>query len=555
MSKNNIALIVSVIIAIVGWVKYFQNSEQVASVAEELTQQTKISAEAEQRRLELKGVVDGLQEELSRYKDAVIQKDLNKQALETIVEKTKIDLETVSARTVEVESTIQNLRNELAAALERESRAGSSESQKAAELQARIEQLIEENLGLAESLATSYKDIEKLTYSLSESGDTLNTLQDGFTILQSDHDNLKAELVSERSSRAALQSDYDNLKAELVSERSSRAALQSDHDNLKAELVSERSSRAALQSDYDNLKAELVSERSSRASLQSDHDNLKAELVGERSSRTSVSGELKSQMDTLVASEKELSLAVSEQLRLQKLLSDARSRAEKTEELEAKLNLIDTDVAAKSSALENSKEKVQSLEGELEMLNRRRDELVQQLQTKESLVDDLNAKHKAAEEQLNTLRSQMASVTKSAELEIQNLKDSVTLIRMDSDIVFRPGSTRIRQSGQLVLDKVIAYALSVSDRVISLEGHTDSIPISADKQDRFPSNWELSAARAGSAVRYLQANGIAAGRMRIAGYGEHRPVADNSTEQGRSANRRLEIVLSPAKLIERRATN
>ena len=513
MSKNNIALIVSVIIAIVGWVKYFQNSEQVASVAEELTQQTKISAEAEQRRLELKGVVDGLQEELSRYKDAVIQKDLNKQALETIVEKTKIDLETVSARTVEVESTIQNLRNELAAALERESRAGSSESQKAAELQARIEQLIEENLGLAESLATSYKDIEKLTYSLSESGDTLNTLQDGFTILQSDHDNLKAELVSERSSRAA------------------------------------------LQSDYDNLKAELVSERSSRASLQSDHDNLKAELVSERSSRTSVSGELKSQMDTLVASEKELSLAVSEQLRLQKLLSDARSRAEKTEELEAKLNLIDTDVAAKSSALENSKEKVQSLEGELEMLNRRRDELVQQLQTKESLVDDLNAKHKAAEEQLNTLRSQMASVTKSAELEIQNLKDSVTLIRMDSDIVFRPGSTRIRQSGQLVLDKVIAYALSVSDRVISLEGHTDSIPISADKQDRFPSNWELSAARAGSAVRYLQANGIAAGRMRIAGYGEHRPVADNSTEQGRSANRRLEIVLSPAKLIERRATN
>lgn len=492
MSKNNIALIVSIIIAIVGWVKYFQNSEQVASVAEELTQQTKISAQAEQQRLELKGVVDGLQEEVSRYKDAVTQKDLNKQALETIVEKTKFDLETVSARTVEVESTIQNLRNELAAALERESRASSSESQKAAELQARIEQLIEENLGLAESLATSYKDIEKLTYSLSESGDTLNALQDGFTILQSDH---------------------------------------------------------------DNLKAELESERSIRGSLQSDHDNLKAELVSERSSRTSVSGELKSQMDILVASEKELSLAVSEQVRLQKLLADARSREEKTDELEAKLNLVDTDVAAKSSALENSKEKVQSLEGELETLNSRRDELVQQLQTKESLVDDLNARHKVAEEQLNTLRSQMSTVTKSAELEIQNLKDSVTLIRMDSDIVFRPGSIRIRQSGQLVLDKVIEYALSVSDRIISLEGHTDSIPIAADKQDRFPSNWELSAARAGSAVRYLQANGIAAERMRIAGYGEHRPVADNSTEQGRIANRRLEIVLSPAKLIERRSMN
>jgi chemotaxis protein MotB len=471
MSKNNIALIVSVIIAIVGWVKYFQNNEQVTSAAAELSEQTKKSTEAEQQRLELKDIADGLQEELSRYKDAIAQNNSNKQALEAIVEKTKIDLETVSARTVEVESTVQNLRNELAAALERESRAGSSEAQKATELEARVEQLVEENLGLAESLAASYKDIETLNYSLSESGDKLNAVQDSFTILQSDHDNLKAELVSERSSRS------------------------------------------------------------------------------------SVSGELESQMDTLVASEKELDLAVAEQERLQKLLGEARSRAEKTEELEAKLNLIDSDVEAKSNALENSKAKVQGLEGELETLNRRRDELVQQLQAKESLVDDLNAKHKAAEEQLNTLRSEMATVTKSAELEIQNLKDSVTLIRMDSDIVFRPGSTRIRQGGQVVLDKVIEYAQSVPDRVISLEGHTDSVPISTDKRDRFPSNWELSAARAGSAVRYLQENGIAAERMRIAGYGEHRPVADNGTEEGRSANRRLEIVLSPAKLIEKRTTN
>jgi chemotaxis protein MotB len=74
-----------------------------------------------------------------------------------------------------------------------------------------------------------------------------------------------------------------------------------------------------------------------------------------------------------------------------------------------------------------------------------------------------------------------------------------------------------------------------------VEGHTDNRPI---RTLQFPSNWELSAARAASVVNYLARLGIAPGRMAAVGYGEYRPKADNRSEQGRAKNRRVTLVIS-----------
>jgi chemotaxis protein MotB len=75
---------------------------------------------------------------------------------------------------------------------------------------------------------------------------------------------------------------------------------------------------------------------------------------------------------------------------------------------------------------------------------------------------------------------------------------------------------------------------------IRVEGHSDSIPI---RNARFPSNWELSAARAGAVARYFQGTGLPPARMAATGYAEHRPLADNATAEGRAKNRRVEIFL------------
>lgn len=89
----------------------------------------------------------------------------------------------------------------------------------------------------------------------------------------------------------------------------------------------------------------------------------------------------------------------------------------------------------------------------------------------------------------------------------------------------------------------LAPTFMAPGQMISVEGHTDNVPISTDA---FPSNWELSVSRASRVVRYLAECGVPANRLRAIGYGETRPLADNSDDQGRTANRRVSIVIDLA---------
>jgi chemotaxis protein MotB len=86
------------------------------------------------------------------------------------------------------------------------------------------------------------------------------------------------------------------------------------------------------------------------------------------------------------------------------------------------------------------------------------------------------------------------------------------------------------------------------DQNIVVEGHTDNVPLSEALRKRFPSNWELSTARAATVARFFQeAGGIPAEKLSARGYSFYRPVASNETAEGRHQNRRIEIILSPVK--------
>lgn len=111
--------------------------------------------------------------------------------------------------------------------------------------------------------------------------------------------------------------------------------------------------------------------------------------------------------------------------------------------------------------------------------------------------------------------------------------------RISSEILFGSGQAELEEAGLDVLDRLIPTLAATPHRII-VEGHTDDLPI---QTARFPSNWELSASRASSVVRYLQFSGIAAARMSATGYAETRPLADNGSEQGRASNRRVELVM------------
>ena len=118
-------------------------------------------------------------------------------------------------------------------------------------------------------------------------------------------------------------------------------------------------------------------------------------------------------------------------------------------------------------------------------------------------------------------------------------------VNLAEQILFPSGSDDIQAGGKKVLRKVIDVLRRVTDKQIGVEGHTDNVPIAGGLRRRFPSNWELSTARAVTVVRFLEQGGIHPRQLAAVGYGEHRPIASNSSPEGRKKNRRIEIVLTP----------
>lgn len=115
------------------------------------------------------------------------------------------------------------------------------------------------------------------------------------------------------------------------------------------------------------------------------------------------------------------------------------------------------------------------------------------------------------------------------------------VIRFDSRILFASGSADFGPDAGTVLDAT-ADVVATVDNAVDVEGHTDDVPLNA--RARFPTNWELSGARASSVVRYLlQAEPLAPSRMAAVGMADTRPRESNDTEAGRTTNRRVEVVL------------
>lgn len=113
-------------------------------------------------------------------------------------------------------------------------------------------------------------------------------------------------------------------------------------------------------------------------------------------------------------------------------------------------------------------------------------------------------------------------------------------IELSSGLLFPSGDALPLDSAFGLIDR-IAEILAPYDNPIHVEGFTDNLPI---RSRIYPTNWELSATRAATVVRMLSGGGIDAGRLAAVGYGEHRPVADNSTVEGRRANRRVVLLVS-----------
>ena len=146
-----------------------------------------------------------------------------------------------------------------------------------------------------------------------------------------------------------------------------------------------------------------------------------------------------------------------------------------------------------------------------------------------------------------TIETSLKDQIAAQEIEVVEVDDKLKVIFVDK-ILFDSGSVEINPRGKELLMIMAGSLKDSNDQDIVVEGHTDNVPLSAALRERFPSNWELSTARAATVARFFQEEGgIPADKLSARGYSFYRPVASNETAEGRHQNRRIEIILSPIK--------
>jgi chemotaxis protein MotB len=122
------------------------------------------------------------------------------------------------------------------------------------------------------------------------------------------------------------------------------------------------------------------------------------------------------------------------------------------------------------------------------------------------------------------------------------VRDGRIVLQLPNDVLFDSGKTNLKEQGKTALGEIAKVLKPMKGKHFEVAGHTDDVAI---QSARFPSNWELSTARAVTVTKLLVEKGVDPKELSAAGYGEFAPVAGNTTTEGRAKNRRIEIVLLP----------
>ena len=196
-------------------------------------------------------------------------------------------------------------------------------------------------------------------------------------------------------------------------------------------------------------------------------------------------------------------------------------------------------VGVATAAQKELTDKLEKLEGEKAELATAKEELSKEVAAKSGELAELKGTYDKLEDKMKD---------EIAKGDISLSQDGGRLrVGLVDKILFDSGEAAISKRGEEVLARVGAVLAAIDDKQIQVSGHTDRTPISEKLTGQFPSNWELSTARAINVVRFLSEKAsVPPQRLVASGYGEYHPIANNKTAAGRAKNRRIEILLTPS---------
>lgn len=277
--------------------------------------------------------------------------------------------------------------------------------------------------------------------------------------------------------------------------------------------VSSKEHKARL-ADIDSLKKDASGLEEKLKAKEAENANLETELLKLRKERENLIQENSDFKNLLNAKKDELTKNITE---LRARLSEKEFRIKEIEDEFKSKNMQISELKTEIAGL--SQEKTKAIE------------------EKEKAIAELKKTY-------NNLVDELTEEIKKGEIAVTQLRDKLSLSMVDK-ILFDSGSSDIKKDGKKVLDRVSEILRKISDKQIRIEGHTDNVPIGQRIAKKFPTNWDLSTARATTVVRYLQEKGIDPKLLSPSGYAEYKPIEPNETEEGKAKNRRIEIVLIP----------
>ena len=323
------------------------------------------------------------------------------------------------------------------------------------------------------------------------------------------------EALTARS--AELQNRLDGLEREKSQLGTELSDVRGQIATLEKKLADETAQVSALESDKQQLASGTATAQSEIIKLQQRAAELEAESAR-------------------VAKEREQ--LRQEQSRLSAALDQERQRLKAEAEEKARLAKEREQLQQEQSQLSAS------LDEERNRLKAEAEDKARLEQERAAKEDEIRRLTKTQEELSRSLKDEIAK----GNITIQQVRDRLTINMVDR-VLFDSGRADIKPAGVKVLKQVSDVLSKITDKQIRIEGHTDNVPISTKLQDKFKTNWELSTARATIVVRYLiDQGGVQKEVLSAVGYADTHPIASNDSEEGRSSNRRIEIVLHPKDL-------
>ncbi|MBP7654531.1 OmpA family protein, partial [Candidatus Dependentiae bacterium] len=197
---------------------------------------------------------------------------------------------------------------------------------------------------------------------------------------------------------------------------------------------------------------------------------------------------------------------------------------------------ITANLKQKELEISNLSEINKNLKTELEQIKSKSKEELEKLQTKSK--EELE---KLAEDNKN-IKNELSKLVEQKQVNVKETDKGELQITFSDKVLFSAGQAELKDASKEALNKVIEILNNYPDRRVQVEGHTDNIPFKSNS--KYSSNWELSTARAVAVIDYFISKGkISEKRLNVIGWADTKPVADNSTSEGRKLNRRVEILL------------